>query len=207
MSAARVFCRPRAATTAQGRHDGDVYPVELVGDVVTLREITLDDLDAAMAFASDPQVTSHLPFEPQSYEQEAAAIQRMMAAARSVPRVQYELAVVLRRSGDMIGMGRVGLTPGQPGVADIGYLVRADHWGRGLGTDIARTLIDFGFRHLQVHRIWAGHHPDNGASGRVLEKVGMVHEGRLREHTFSHGVWRDSIVYSILDREWDSPTG
>jgi RimJ/RimL family protein N-acetyltransferase len=184
------------------RQDVPVFPVELIGDEVILREIGWEDLDGALVFASDPEVTRYLPFEPHSREQEAEAIRQMMATAPSVPRAQFELAVTLGSSDELIGIGRIGFTPGQPAVADIGYLVRRDRWGLGLGTDIARTLIDFGFRQLRVHRIWAGHHPDNSASGRVLKNVGMVHEGRMREHMFAHGVWRDSLTYSILDHEW-----
>lgn len=125
-----------------------------------------------------------------------------MAKARAVPRVQFELAVVERSSGEMIGMGHIEQTPGQPGNAAIAYMLRRDMWGRGLATDVARSLVSFGFRALHVHRVWAGHHPENAASGRVLEKIGMVVEGRMREYMFAHGVWRDSVTYSILEHEW-----
>jgi RimJ/RimL family protein N-acetyltransferase len=183
-----------------------VFPVELTGVRVTMREISLDDLDAALAFASDPEVTRYLPFEPQSRQQERAAIVRMTAEARATPRMQFELAAVSRTTGAMVGMGRIGFTPGQTAAADIGYLLRRDCWGSGLGTEIAGLLVGFGFRQLGVHRVWAGHHPDNPASGRVLEKVGMIREGRMREHMFARGVWRDSITYSILEHEWKRPT-
>jgi RimJ/RimL family protein N-acetyltransferase len=53
-----------------------------------------------------------------------------------------------------------------------------------------------------LHRVFAYHHPDNLASQRVLEKLGMQREGRLRENLLAHGTWRDSVVWAILDREW-----
>src|SRR5687767_14058357 len=144
------------------RHDVWVFPVELMGEKVVLREISVADLDAALAFASDPKVTRHLRLEPQSREQELAAIKSMVATARATPRTQFELAAIERSSGAMVGMGRIGLTPGPTGNADIGYVLRRDCWGRGLGTDVAGSLVAFGFRELSVHRVWAGHHPDNG---------------------------------------------
>jgi RimJ/RimL family protein N-acetyltransferase len=180
-----------------------VYPVELVGERIVLREVVPDDLGAALVFAADPEVTRYLPFEPQSPTEEAAAIEAMVAEARIDDRDQYDLAAVLRSTGELVGMGRIGLTPRQHLAGDIGYLLRRDCWGQGLATEIASLLVAFGFRDLGLHRVWAGHHPANAASGRVLQRIGMVAEGRIREHLFAHGAWRDSITYSILRQEWD----
>ena len=63
-------------------------------------------------------------------------------------------------------------------------------------------LVDFGFRTLGLHRISAVHHPDNVASGRVLQKIGMRFEGRHRDHMYARGTWRDSMAYAILEDEW-----
>jgi RimJ/RimL family protein N-acetyltransferase len=63
-------------------------------------------------------------------------------------------------------------------------------------------LTVFGFEQVRLHRIWAGCDPENLASARVLEKVGMKREARLRENLWMRGRWRDSLIYSILDKEW-----
>jgi RimJ/RimL family protein N-acetyltransferase len=52
-----------------------------------------------------------------------------------------------------------------------------------------------------MHRIWAIVEPENAASARVL-KVGMQREGRLRDHRYSKGRWRDSVLYAALAPEW-----
>jgi hypothetical protein len=59
-----------------------VFPVELKGDRIVLREITLDDLDAALIFAADPDVTRHLPFEPQSAAEHDAMVRAALARHR-----------------------------------------------------------------------------------------------------------------------------
>lgn len=74
--------------------------------------------------------------------------------------------------------------------------------GHGYATDAARTLTDFGFRELGLHRISAAIGPDNGGSIVVAERLGMKYEGRIRDHVFTNGAWRDSLLYAVLVDEW-----
>ena len=61
--------------------------------------------------------------------------------------------------------------------------------------------LAFGFGDLGLHRVWAHCVAENAASARVLEKVGLRQEGRLREHEVFKGRWWDTLLYAILDRE------
>ena len=63
-------------------------------------------------------------------------------------------------------------------------------------------MLDFGFGLLGLHRISAACAPDNIASQRVVEHLGMQHEGRIRDHVFTNGAWRDSVTFSLLEHEW-----
>jgi RimJ/RimL family protein N-acetyltransferase len=87
----------------------------------------------------------------------------------------------------------------------IGYQVAPDARGRGYGTEAVQVIVDYLFLHKDIGRIQAETHPDNGASRRVLEKVGFTFEGRLRRSFFSRGVWRDTAMHSILREEWGGP--
>ncbi|MET7304663.1 GNAT family protein [Embleya sp. NPDC005575] len=60
------------------------------------------------------------------------------------------------------------------------------------------------FSTVGLHRVWAGHEPDNAASGRVLKRSGMYLEGTRRQDVFLRGAWRDTIVYAALAPEWQS---
>ena len=99
-------------------------------------------------------------------------------------------------------MVRLGIVAPQFRGGDVGYGLRADRWGRGLTTEAVRMLIGFGFEQLELHRIAAVCDPGNVGSRRVMEKVGMQAEGRLREDMLSQGRWRDSLAYAILEDEW-----
>ncbi len=84
----------------------------------------------------------------------------------------------------------------------LGYAVAHDWWGRGIATDAARTITDYGFQELGLHRVSAAVGPDNTASIRLVEQLGMVREGVIRDHVFTNGAWRDSVLYSALAEEW-----
>jgi RimJ/RimL family protein N-acetyltransferase len=70
-------------------------------------------------------------------------------------------------------------------------------------------LIDFGFQELKLHRISAAMGPDNATSVAIVRRLGMTYEGRIRDHVYTNGQWRDSLLYSILADEWTAakPTG
>jgi [ribosomal protein S5]-alanine N-acetyltransferase len=180
-----------------------MFPVELPGVRVLLREVVPQDLEGAFDMVSDPEWSAWLALEPiESRAAEADALAEMMALARETPRVQYHLIVTLAATGEMLGMCRIGVTNGRHRAADIGYGIRRPFWRQGLATETAGLLIAFGFGTLRMHRVWATHHPENVASARVLEKVGMTRDGRIRDHLLAHGAWRDSITWSILEDEW-----
>jgi RimJ/RimL family protein N-acetyltransferase len=176
--------------------------VELAGGDVRLREMEADDLDALMAIVSDETTLAHTSLEQiPSRDEEAAFIARVEAQRSEQPRMRYELGVVVAATGELVGLSRLSVDRPQQRCGDLGYMIRRDHWGQGVATAATRILIRFGFDEIGLHRIWACHDPDNPASGRVLEKAGLTHEGRIREHLFVRGRWRDSVTYSILEHE------
>ena len=82
----------------------------------------------------------------------------------------------------------------------LGYLLRPDHWGRGLITEAVGAVIDHCFTQLKppIIRIEADHYPENPASGRVLEKLGFQREGVLRSYIFKDGVPRDAVRWALV---------
>jgi [ribosomal protein S5]-alanine N-acetyltransferase len=86
--------------------------------------------------------------------------------------------------------------------AEMGYWIGLPFWGKGYCTEAARALLDYGFRELDLNRIAADHLARNPASGRVMRKIGMTREGRLREHARKWDRFEDVVVYGILRKEW-----
>ena len=82
--------------------------------------------------------------------------------------------------------------------AEVGYWIAVPAWGKGIATEAVRRVIAFGFDDLALHRIDAQHYAENPASGRVMTKAGMRHEGLMRGVVFREGVPRDNALYAIL---------
>lgn len=122
----------------------------------------------------------------------------ILERAHQEPRTEFYLAV--DRNESLIGFARLGLAGVQ--AAKLGYAVRADQWGNGYATDAIRAILGFGFGVLELHRISAAIGPDNLASIAVVERLGFIREGRIRDHVYTDGAWRDSVLYSLLEREW-----
>lgn len=88
--------------------------------------------------------------------------------------------------------------------AELGYWIGKPFWGRGYCTEAAQTLIRYGFTVLKLNRIYATHFVKNPASGRVMQKVGMAHEGCLRQHIWKWGKFEDVEQYGLLNSEWQA---
>ena len=69
-------------------------------------------------------------------------------------------------------------------------------------TEAVRAVLAFGFGQLGLHRLFATVHPDNLASLRLLERVGMRREGVLRQEAFIKGEWWDVVYWALLASEW-----
>lgn len=176
--------------------------IRLEGRTVALREYQAEDLAAVLRYAQDPEVTRHLPWGPEGPQEVQEFLGRVAANVRQVPRRQYELAAVRKDSGELIGGGRLGILSPEHRQGDLGYVLRRDQWGQGFGSEISRVLATFGFENLGLHRIEATCDPENPASRRVLEKLGMRLEGQRRHDFFVRGTWRDSLLFAILEDEW-----
>ena len=89
----------------------------------------------------------------------------------------FDWAIVLKRSGKMIGTCGFARFDYDNNSAEIGYVINPLYWRRGYATEAVQRVIDFGFSKLNVHRIEARYMIGNDASRHVMEKCGMKFEG------------------------------
>lgn len=180
-------------------------PVSIVGPQLSLRELSEDDTNALLAVYGNEQATEHLSFEPRTREQVEAIVADTIRHASAEPRTVYGLAITLTGSPELIGYARLAVEPHR--AAQIGFALSPECWGRGNGAETVRLLLSLGFAVLGLHRVWGARSPKNLASAAVMLKNGMTEEGRIRDHVFTHGAWRDSVTHSILESEWSPAAG
>lgn len=173
-------------------------------DRLIIREFNDDDFTSVHLYASDPEVIKYLPFGPNTNLDTELFLTKVKNFQIQYPRYDYEFAVVLKENNLLIGGCGIHVTNPNNKEASIGYCYNKTYWGQGYASEAANAIIAFGFKNLNLHRVYATCAPDNIGSAKVMEKVGMTKEGHLREHKLQKGTWRDSFIYSILEHEYNS---
>ncbi|MGF6919962.1 RimJ/RimL family protein N-acetyltransferase [Paraburkholderia sp. 40] len=85
--------------------------------------------------------------------------------------------------------------------AEIGFSLKRKHWGNGFMREAASAIIEHGFGTLNLHRIEADIDPRNSASARLLERLGFIREGLLRDRWIVGDEVSDSALYGLLERD------
>ncbi|MRH45100.1 GNAT family N-acetyltransferase [Aquibacillus halophilus] len=169
---------------------------------VDLREFEIDDWKAVHAYASQDIVSQYAPWGPNSSNDSKGFVEQVVKDAKQDPRIRYALAVVENETGSLIGASEINIRDVENRSGEISYIIHPDYWGRGIATTVAAKLIELGFKQLNLHRVFATCDPRNVGSARVLEKVGMVKEGVIRDDILIKDGWRDSALYSLLEQEY-----
>lgn len=114
-------------------------------------------------------------------------------------------AVELRAEKKVIGhLSFQHIEPKEWMTWEVGYIFHPTYQGKGYATEAARALIAYAFEDLQAHRVIAQCNPENTASGRLLERIGMRREGLLRQNVFfrkdeaGQPLWCDTYTYAVL---------
>jgi ribosomal-protein-alanine N-acetyltransferase len=148
----------------------------LLTERLSLREFVENDFDALREIEADPEVLHYRSRAEVTPAQTREFIVQSQVNAAEQPRQQYALAVVLRAEQRLIGQVGLTIVNSHYDEAFLWYSVNRGYWGQGYATEAAARLLRFGFDEAGLRRIFAECHPNNRASARVLEKIGMTPE-------------------------------
>jgi RimJ/RimL family protein N-acetyltransferase len=160
-----------------------------------LRRPQLSDADAMLAIGSDTEVARFADW-PLSTERAPALARLRQRSAEWESGAEYYWIITL--AGDDRAIGAVS-TRVEQHAADVGYLLARDHWGNGYATEAGRAIVDWAFTVPSIRRVWATCDTENGASARVLEKIGLEREGTLRRAIVRPNISpepRDAFIYA-----------
>lgn len=179
-------------------------PPVLTTPRLTLRPYGPEDIDAVFGHANEESFGRYIPSVPWPYTREDAA-DFVRRAITKDPDVTPMFAI--EHDGRLIGGCNLHAIDHDAGTAGTGYALGRQWRGEGFGSEAAARLLEYAFEELGLALVYAFADPRNAASCRVMEKVGMQHEGTLRGRDVHRGERCDRRFYSILREEWSSAGG
>ncbi|SFJ26324.1 Protein N-acetyltransferase, RimJ/RimL family [Halobacillus dabanensis] len=166
-----------------------------------LRELRQEDWKSIHTYASKEEVSRYQSWGPNTEEDTQDYVQHLVHEVRQAEPRKYVWAILRESDEELIGVAELKILDEYHQTGEVAYILHPDEWGQGIGTEVAKRLIQEGFETFDLHRIQATCHPENKGSIRVLEKCGMQMEGRLRGHLKMKEGRRDSFLFSVLNDE------
>jgi RimJ/RimL family protein N-acetyltransferase len=176
-------------------------PQELRTARLLLRSLEREDVPALVRLAGVKEIAATTLNIPHPYTENDARSFLAKASEEFGAGNSIAYAICVAPSRELCGA--VGLNIAETHMrAELGYWIGVPFWRMGFATEAAGAVLAFGFQALRLHRIHAHHFSGNTASQRVLEKIGMRHEGRLRGHIWKWDRFIDVENYGLLAEEF-----
>ncbi len=139
-----------------------------------LRKIQIEDVPSLVKYANNKTISDHIVNIPYPYREPDAAFRIRFVVDGFKKKTHYAFAIILNETGEMIGEVSLHFQDKHQPHAQLGYWVGEPFWNKGIATEAARAVLDFGFNQLNLDLIFADCHPTNTASESVMLKLGMV---------------------------------
>jgi len=141
-----------------------------------LRRLLPDDLDDLFALYRDPEIRRYFPEGTLTYEETQEELEWFLNGHPEHPELGL-WATIHKETNQFIG--RCGLLPwtiDERYEVEVAYLLSKAYWRQGLGTEAARAILDYGFEQLHLSRLICLIDPNNQASIKVAQNMGMTFE-------------------------------
>ncbi len=168
---------------------------------LTLRRISLDDVDAMFEVFSNVEVMRYWSTPPLT--DRAGALELVNEIHDSfAQQVMLKWGVARRADNHLIGTTTLYNLDFTNRRAEVGYALGRRHWGQGYMHEALQALLAYAFETLDLRRLEADVDPRNEASIQTLERLGFQREGFLRERWEVGGEIQDALFYGLLRPEW-----
>ena len=166
---------------------------------LTLRKITNKDLLDVFEYASDGRVSEYLLWSPHPDKSYTKAYLSLLTKKYKAAEF-YDWGI--EYGGKLIGTCGFTSFSIEHNVGEIGYVLSSKFWGLGIASEAVRRILEFGFEELKLNRIEAKFMAENDKSRNLLDKLGMVYEGKMKEAVFAKGIYRDVCISAITLAEY-----
>jgi RimJ/RimL family protein N-acetyltransferase len=171
-----------------------------------LRPFKLSDSETVEELAGDKHIASTTLNVPHPYPKGGALEWIATHETKYLEGKGVVYAITLKKSGELIGCISLAIMV-EHNQAELGYWVGVPYWNQGYCTEAGKAILEYGFDTRELNRIHACYISRNPASGRVMEKLGMSHEGTRRQHVMKWGVYEDLELKGMLRSDWDQKAG
>lgn len=166
-----------------------------------LRRVAESDYPEIMELRGNPETMKYIPRPLVTNKQEALDHFKMIDD-KIEKNEGINWAITLKGNPKLIGIiGHYRIQP-ENYRCEIGYMILPEYNGKGIVTEAVKVVLEYGFDDLQMHSIEGVIDPENKASERVLQKNGFVKEAHFIENEFAQGKFWDTVIYSILKRNF-----
>lgn len=171
---------------------------EILTPRLRIREVRNTDVSDFFRIRSNPENMRYIPRPVAQSEQD---ILDFFALCNETYQKGdgLNLGIALKDSDVLIGSIGFYRTKWYADRSEIGYILSEDHRGKGYMHEAISAIIQFGFEKIGFHSLEAIIDPRNSASINVVEKVGFVKEGHLKECDYWNGEYLDSLIYSLIN--------
>ena len=183
------------------KHTGTI---EIETERLILRKFKLIDAEQMFKnYTSKEKVTEYLTWWPHKTVNDTKNYLQNIVLPEYNNKNTYRWAIVWKENNEVIGCIDVVKNSEEKSRAELGWVISDDYWGRGIMPEAAKVVIELLFK-VGYIRIEAIHDVKNPKSGRVMEKVGMKHEGLLRKYNPDKtGELKDCDMWSIIKDEYE----
>lgn len=172
-------------------------------DRLLLRSLKREDAEKIEELASDYEVAKTTLSIPHPYPK-GSAVDFIESALKADKIGELTIfAIVKKDVNHLIGIININITPAHRR-GELGYWIGSPYWGMGYGTEATRSIISYAFETFPLNKIYARAVIHNPGSWRIMEKVGMTHEGILKQHEVRWGKYLDVTYYGILKEDFQS---
>ncbi len=177
---------------------------EILTEHLTLRALEVSDAQRIFEYRSRPDVSRFQSWGTESADDIHLCLSELPQTEPGQPGSWYQIGIILRSSGELIGDCGFQVLATEPREAEVGIALAPEFQGQGYATEALRALLDYLVVALGKDRIYGSVDPRNDRSMKLLQRVGMRKEAQRVKSLWFKGEWVDDAIFAVTASEWKS---